>query len=404
MDIQRRVSRKIRVGNVEIGGDAPISVQSMLTNDTRDIQESVNQIKRLADAGCEIIRLAVPDKEAAEALKSIVKQSPIPVVADIHFDYRLALAAADNGVHCIRINPGNQPRKEFIRAVVGKCKEREIPIRIGVNSGSVERPIKEAYPDDLVKQLVESALLNARILEEEEFFDFKISVKASDPLKMVDAYRQLAKLVDYPLHLGVTEAGTLKRGLIKTSMAFGMLLSEGIGDTIRVSLTADSIEEVFAGHEILRGMGLRQSGSNLISCPSCGRCEVDLHGLANQVELLMADMDRQNPGKPLDVAVMGCFVNGPGEAGHADIGIAGGVGQYYIFKGEEKVMRVPEHEALEKFKAELKKTYAEYDPDAKKHQPQKDANWQTANKDAETLDLEAHINELEKAGQLKTAQ
>ncbi len=402
MDIQRRVSRKIRVGNVEIGGDAPISVQSMLTNDTRDIQESVNQIKRLADAGCEIIRLAVPDKEAAEALKSIVKQSPIPVVADIHFDYRLALAAADNGVHCIRINPGNQPRKEFIRAVVGKCKEREIPIRIGVNSGSVERPIKEAYPDDLVKQLVESALLNARILEEEEFFDFKISVKASDPLKMVDAYRQLAKLVDYPLHLGVTEAGTLKRGLIKTSMAFGMLLSEGIGDTIRVSLTADSIEEVFAGHEILRGMGLRQSGSNLISCPSCGRCEVDLHGLANQVEALMADMDKQNPGKPLDVAVMGCFVNGPGEAGHADIGIAGGVGQYYIFKGEEKVMRVPESEALEKFKAELKKTYAEYDPEAKKHQPKKDANWQTANKDAETLDLEAHIAEMEKAGALET--
>lgn len=397
MDIQRRKSRKIRVGNVEIGGDAPISVQSMLTNDTRDIRESVNQIKRLADAGCEIIRLAVPDREAAEALKSIVSQSPIPVVADIHFDYRLALAAADNGVHCIRINPGNQPRKEFIRAVVSRCKEREIPIRIGVNSGSVEKPIKEAYPDDLVTQLVESALLNARILEEEDFFDFKISVKASDPLKMVDAYRRLATLVDYPLHLGVTEAGTLKRGLIKTSMAFGMLLSEGIGDTIRVSLTADSIEEVFAGHEILRGMGLRQSGSNLISCPSCGRCEVDLHGLANQVEALMADMDRQNPGKPLDVAVMGCFVNGPGEAGHADIGIAGGVGQYYIFKGEEKVMRVPEHEALEKFKAELQKTYAEHDPEAKKHQPPKAANWQTATKDAETLDLEAHIAELERA-------
>jgi (E)-4-hydroxy-3-methylbut-2-enyl-diphosphate synthase len=397
MDIQRRQSRKIRVGNVEIGGDAPISVQSMLTNDTRDVKESVYQIQRLADAGCEIIRLAVPDKEAAEALKAIVPQSPIPVVADIHFDYRLALQAADNGVHCIRINPGNQPRKEFIRAVVAKCKERAIPIRIGVNSGSVERPIKEAYPDDLVAQLVESALLNARILEEEDFFDFKISVKASDPLKMVDAYRRLATLVDYPLHLGVTEAGTLKRGLVKTAMAFGMLLSEGIGDTIRVSLTADSIEEVFAGHEILRGMGLRQSGSNLISCPSCGRCEVDLHGLANQVEALMADMDKKNPGKALDVAVMGCFVNGPGEAGHADIGIAGGMGQYYIFKGEEKVMRVPEHEALEKFKAELQRAYAEYDPDAKKHQPKKEANWQTATKDAEALALEAHMAELEAA-------
>lgn len=391
----RRNTRKIWVGNVPVGGDSPISVQSMLTNDTRDIEDSVNQIHRLADAGCEIIRLAVPDKEAADALGSIVKRSPIPVVADIHFDYRLALQAADNGVHCIRVNPGNQPRKEFIRAIVSKCKERKIPIRIGVNSGSVERPIKEQYPDDLVTQLVESALLNARILEEEDFFNFKISVKASDPLKMVDAYRRLSKLVDYPLHLGVTEAGTLKRGLIKTSMAFGMLLSEGIGDTIRVSLTADSIEEVFAGHEILRNLNLRQSGSNLISCPSCGRCEVDLHGLANSVEALMADMDRQNPGKPLDVAVMGCFVNGPGEAGHADIGIAGGNGQYYIFKGEEKVMRVPEHEALAKFKAELQKTYEEYDPQAKKNQPKAAANWQTANKDAETLAIEAHIAELE---------
>jgi (E)-4-hydroxy-3-methylbut-2-enyl-diphosphate synthase len=396
LPLPRRHSRQIRVGNVAIGGDAPISVQSMLTNDTRDIEESVSQIQRLADAGCEIIRLAVPDKEAAEALGSIVKRSPIPVVADIHFDYRLALMAADNGVHCIRINPGNQPRKEFIREVVSKCKEREIPIRIGVNSGSVEKPIKDQYPDDLVTQLVESALLNARILEEEDFFNFKISVKASDPMKMVAAYRRLAKLVDYPLHLGVTEAGTLKRGLIKTSAAFGILLSEGIGDTIRVSLTADSIEEVFAGHEILRSMGLRQSGSNLISCPSCGRCEVDLHGLANQVESLMAEMDRQNPGKSLDVAVMGCFVNGPGEAGHADIGIAGGIGQFYIFKGEEKIMRVPEHQALEKFKAELQRTYAEHDPAAKQNQPKKEANWQTATKDAEQIALEEHLTELEK--------
>jgi len=355
----RRQCRQIHVGPVAIGGDAPISVQSMLTNDTRDIAESVNQIKRLADAGCEIIRLAVPDREAAEALRAIVRQSPIPVVADIHFDYRLALQAADNGVHCIRINPGNQPRKEFIRAVVTQCRERNIPIRIGVNSGSVEAPIKAQYPDDLVTQLVESALLNARILDEEDFPDYKISVKASDPLTMVAAYRRLAPLVECPLHLGVTEAGTLKRGLIKTSLAFGMLLADGIGDTIRVSLTADSIEEVFAGHEILRSMGLRQSGSNLISCPSCGRCEVDLHGLANQVEGMMAEFDRQHPGKSLDVAVMGCFVNGPGEAGHADIGIAGGIGQYYIFKGEEKVMRIPEADALEKFREALLQAYAE---------------------------------------------
>jgi (E)-4-hydroxy-3-methylbut-2-enyl-diphosphate synthase len=390
----RRKTRQIQVGDVKIGGDAPISVQSMLTNDTRNIEESVSQIQRLADAGCQIIRLAVPDAEAAEALKSIVKRSPIPVVADIHFDYRLALAAADNGVNCIRVNPGNQPRKEFIRAIVNKCKERDIPIRIGVNGGSVERPIKEQYPDDLVTQLVESALLNARILEEEDFYNFKISVKASDPLLAVDAYRRLSAHVDYPLHLGVTEAGTLKRGLIKTSLAFGQLLAEGIGDTIRVSLTADSVEEVFAGHEILRGMGLGQNGSNLISCPSCGRCEVDLHSLANQVEGLMAEADRNNPGKSLDVAVMGCFVNGPGEAGHADIGIAGGMGQYYIFKGEEKVMRVPESEALEKFKEELQKAYAEYDPEKKASQPKKEANWQTATKDSEQIALEEHLASL----------
>ena len=232
MDIQRRKTRQIRGGDVLIGGDAPVSVQSMLTNDTRDIETSVSEIKRLADAGCEIIRLAVPDKEAAEALGAIVKRSPIPVVADIHYDYRLALMAADNGVHCVRINPGNQPKKEFIRTVVDKCKERDIPIRIGVNSGSVEKPIKDQYPHDLVTQLVESALLNARILEEEDFLNFKISVKASDPMTMVAAYRKLAGLVDYPLHLGVTEAGTLKRGLIKTSLAFGLLLAEGIGDTL----------------------------------------------------------------------------------------------------------------------------------------------------------------------------
>ncbi|MGE0200485.1 MAG: flavodoxin-dependent (E)-4-hydroxy-3-methylbut-2-enyl-diphosphate synthase [Candidatus Melainabacteria bacterium] len=389
MTIARRPTKQIHVGPVAIGGGAPIAVQSMLTNDTRDIEDSVNQIQRLADAGCEIIRLAVPDFEAAEALKSIVSRSPIPVVADIHYDYRLALAAADNGVHCVRVNPGNQPSKEYIRKIVDKCKERAIPIRIGVNSGSVEKPIKEQFPHDLQRQLVESALLNARILEEEDFDQFKISVKASDPMTMVAAYRELSKLVDYPLHLGVTEAGTLKRGLIKTSMAFGILLSEGIGDTIRVSLTADSIEEVFAGHQILQGLGLRQSGANLVSCPSCGRCQVDLHKLANDVEGLIATMD-----KPLDVAVMGCFVNGPGEAGHADIGIAGGKdGEYYIFHGEERVMKVREEEAFEVFKKELQDTYDNFDPveSARKKAGSASPNWQTATKDAEVDALEAHL-------------
>lgn len=360
MQRQRRRSKKIHVGCVPVGGDAPISVQSMLTNDTRDIAESVSQIRRLADAGCEIIRLAVPDKEAAEALKSIIPKSPIPVVADIHFDYRLALHAADNGVHAIRINPGNIARKEFIRTVVKKCQERSLPIRIGVNSGSVEKPIKAQYPDDLATQLVESALLNIRLLEEEEFDQIKISVKASDPLLAVEAYRRLAKAVDYPLHLGVTEAGTLKRGLIKSAVALGILLEEGIGDTIRISLTADSIEEVFAGHEILRSLGLRQEGSNLISCPSCGRCEVDLHGLANQVETLMAKLDQNYQGrKKLDVAVMGCFVNGPGEAGHADLGIAGAKSQYYIFKGEDVIHKIPETDAMAVFQKELEKVYEE---------------------------------------------
>jgi (E)-4-hydroxy-3-methylbut-2-enyl-diphosphate synthase len=369
MNIKRRQSKQIHVGSVAVGGNAPVSVQSMLVNDTRDIETSVSEIHRLADAGCEIIRLAVPDKEAAEALKSIVPRSPIPVVADIHFDYRLALAAADNGVHAIRINPGNLPRKEFIKEVAKKCKERGLPIRVGVNGGSVEKQIKEQYKCDLVTQLVESALLNVKLLEDVDFDQIKISVKASDPMLAVAAYRSLATKVDYPLHLGVTEAGTLKRGLVKSAFALGLLLSEGIGDTIRVSLTADSIEEVFAGHEILRSVGLRKEGANLISCPSCGRCEVDLHGLANSVEAMIAKVD-----KPLNVAVMGCFVNGPGEAGHADIGIAGGRGEFYIFKGEEMVQKVPEADALEIFKAELEKTIAEFpeNPEKKEH---KEPDW-----------------------------
>ncbi|MDX2084201.1 MAG: flavodoxin-dependent (E)-4-hydroxy-3-methylbut-2-enyl-diphosphate synthase [Candidatus Melainabacteria bacterium] len=351
----RRASQKIWVGSVPVGGDAPISVQSMLVNDTRDVETSVSEIQRLAEAGCEIIRLAVPDKEAAEALKAIVPRSPIPVVADIHFDYRLALQAADNGVHAIRINPGNIGPKEFVKAVAQKCQERQLPIRVGVNSGSVEKPIKEKYPHDRVTQLVESALLNIRLLEDEGFDQIKVSVKASDPMEAVAAYRRLATQIPYALHLGVTEAGTLKRGLIKSAFALGMLLAEGIGDTIRISLTADSVEEVFAGHELLRSLGLRKQGANLISCPSCGRCEVDLHKLANEVETLIAKMET-----PLNVAVMGCFVNGPGEAGHADIGIAGGKGQYYIFKGEERILKVPEDQALDVFKTELAKTEAEY--------------------------------------------
>lgn len=358
MQIKRRPTRKIRVGTVEIGGNAPISVQSMLVNDTRNVDESIYQIKRLADAGCEIIRVAVPDKEAAEALKRIVPASPIPVIADIHFNFRLALQAADNGVHGLRVNPGNIGSKDFLRQVVAKAKERELPIRIGVNSGSVEKPIKALYPDDLVTQLVESAKLNVRLLEEEDFDQIKVSVKASDPMDAVEAYRRLSREIDYPLHLGVTEAGTLKRGIVKSSVALGILLSEGIGDTIRISLTADSIEEVTAGHEILRSLGLRQAGSNLVSCPACGRCEIDLHGLTNKVEAMVAKYDRIYGENPLHVAVMGCFVNGPGECERADIGIAGGAGNFYVFKGEEKIARLQtEDEALNFFEKELIKSY-----------------------------------------------
>ncbi len=358
MAIKRRESKKIRVGSVEIGGDAPIVVQSMLVNDTRDVKTSIHQINRLADAGCEIIRLAVPDKEAADALTQIIPASPIPVIADIHFDYRLALQAADNGVHGLRINPGNIGRAEFTRAVVKKAKERNLPIRIGVNSGSVEKSVKEKYPDDLVTQLVESAKLNVRLLEAEDFDQMKISVKASDPMDAVAAYRKLASEVPYPLHLGVTEAGTLKRGIIKSSVALGILLSEGIGDTIRISLTADSIEEVFAGHEILKSLGLRKNGSDIVSCPACGRCEIDLHGLTAQVEAMVAKYDKIYGKSPLNVAVMGCFVNGPGECERADIGIAGGKGKFFVFKGEEKIARIEtEVEALSFFEAELIKSY-----------------------------------------------
>jgi (E)-4-hydroxy-3-methylbut-2-enyl-diphosphate synthase len=353
--LPRRVSKKIWVGPVPVGGDAPVSIQSMLVNDTRDVQESIKQIQRLADAGCDIVRLAVPDTEAADALKQILPHSPIPVVVDIHFDYRLALACADHGVHAIRINPGNIGSKDFVRKVVNKCREREIPIRIGVNGGSVEKAIKERYPKQLERQLVESALLNAKILEEVGFDQFKISVKASDPMQAVQAYRELAKRCEYPLHLGVTEAGTLKRGISKSAFALGMLLAEGIGDTIRVSLTADSVEEIFAGQEILRNVGLRQEGVNIISCPACGRCEVDLHGLTTAVETLVAQLE-----VPLTVAVMGCFVNGPGEAEHADVGIAGGIGQYYIFRGETRIRRVPEAEALDALKEEIDRAVLEF--------------------------------------------
>lgn len=348
--ILRRASRKIWIRDVALGGDAPIVVQTMTKTDTRDISATLGEIQRLADVGCEVVRLAVPDHEAAAALKTICEKSPIPVVADIHFNYLLALEAADNGVHALRINPGNLAKKDYIKAVVAKAKERNLSIRVGVNSGSVEKPVQEQHPDDLTAQLVESALLNVRLLEEEEFFDIEISVKASDPMTMVEAYRRVAAATPYALHLGVTEAGTLKRGIIKSAVGMGILLAEGIGDTIRVSLTADPVEEVTAGFEILKAVGIRQESADLVSCPSCGRAEVDLHGLANKVEALIASIKL-----PIRVAVMGCFVNGPGEASHADIGIAGAMSQFYIFRGMDILHKVPEEAAFDLFKQEIER-------------------------------------------------
>jgi (E)-4-hydroxy-3-methylbut-2-enyl-diphosphate synthase len=346
----RRKSRPVTVRNVVVGGDAPISVQSMTTTETENIAATLDQINRLAQAGCEIVRVATPGKEAADALKIIVEKSPIPVVADIHFNHTLALIAADNGIDALRINPGNLAKKDYIREVVRKAQACRIPIRVGINAGSLEQQVKDQFPGDTVRCLVESALLNVRLLEDEGFEDIVISVKASDPLSMIAAYRDVAKRVPYALHLGVTEAGTLKRGLIKSSLGIGMLLTEGIGDTIRVSLTADSTEEVTAGLEILRAVGLRAEGVDLISCPSCGRAELDIHTLANQVEAMIQDIKL-----PVKVAVMGCFVNGPGEAELADVGIAGGKNEFYIFRGEEKITKVPPDGALERFKEELDK-------------------------------------------------
>ncbi|MDD3012904.1 MAG: flavodoxin-dependent (E)-4-hydroxy-3-methylbut-2-enyl-diphosphate synthase [Candidatus Gastranaerophilales bacterium] len=352
--IMKRESKKIRIGNVEIGGNAPVSVQSMCNTDTRDVQATVRQIKELSDAGCEIIRVAVPDKEAAQVLGDIKKQIKIPIIADIHFDWRLAVEAINQGIDGLRLNPGNIGKRENIEKVVKLAKEKEIPIRIGVNAGSLEKELAQEE-GDLSQKLVKSALKHVKILEDLDFNLIKISLKSSDVPVMIDAYRQIADIVDYPLHLGVTEAGTLKRGLIKSSVGIGTLLSLGIGDTIRVSLTENPVEEVYAGFEILKSLNLRQKGLNLISCPTCGRCQIDLINLAKQVEEKFRNID-----KPVTVAVMGCAVNGPGEAKSADIGIAGGINEGYIFKKGEIIRKVNEKNLLLAFEEEFSKLLLEY--------------------------------------------
>jgi (E)-4-hydroxy-3-methylbut-2-enyl-diphosphate synthase len=346
--MKRRTSRQVKVGSLIIGGNTPISVQSMTNTDTRNVSATIAQIKALELAGCEIIRVAVPDMESAFALGEIKAGISIPLVADIHFDYRLALQAIIS-VDKLRINPGNIGDPENVKAVVEAVKKRGIPIRIGVNSGSLEKDLLAKYGHPTPEAMVESAMRHVAILEGLEFHNIIISLKTSDPLKMIEAYRLIADRVDYPLHLGVTEAGTAFAGSIRSAVGIGVLLSEGIGDTIRVSLTDDPIREVRAGYEILKSLELRQYGATVISCPTCGRTKIDIVRIAREVEERVADIK-----KPIKIAVMGCIVNGPGEAKEADIGIAGGKGKGILFKKGERIRSIPEDRLVESLIYEIK--------------------------------------------------
>lgn len=346
--MDRKLTRKVKVGKVYVGGDAPVTIQSMTNTDTRDVEATLKQIRELYNAGCEIIRCTVPDMEAAEAIKEIVKQSPIPVVADIHFDYRLALKVVENGISAVRINPGNIGSIERVRMVAEACKAKNIPIRIGVNSGSLEKEILERDGKPTAKGLVESALAHVKILEAVDFKDIVISIKSSDVRMMIDAYRLMSEKVDYPLHLGVTESGTPFRGTIKSSIGIGTLLAEGIGDTIRVSLTSDPIEEIKVAKEMLKALGLRKGGLEFVSCPTCGRTQIKLIEIANEVERRL-----EGNNKDIKVAVMGCIVNGPGEAREADIGIAGGKGEGIIFKKGQIIKKCKEEDLIEELMKEI---------------------------------------------------
>jgi (E)-4-hydroxy-3-methylbut-2-enyl-diphosphate synthase len=348
--ITRRKSRQIQVGNVKVGGGAPITVQSMTKTDTRDVQATLLEIWSLEAAGCDIVRCAVPVREAAEKLGEIKRQIRIPLVADIHFNYKLALIALEQGVDGLRLNPGNIGGKKFVMEVVNLAKDRKIPIRIGVNAGSLEKDLLEKYGGPTSRGMVESALRHIHILEECNYPEMKVSLKASDPLMMIEAYRELADQVDYPLHLGVTEAGTPGVGTIKSAVGLGALLSEGIGDTIRVSLSADPTEEVRVGIDILKSLGLRKGGLTFVSCPSCGRADVDLVKLAKQVEDEFRGLNEE-----IHIAVMGCEVNGPGEARAADIGVAGGRGIGLIFKNGEVIRKVPEKDIVGAMREEVDK-------------------------------------------------
>lgn len=336
------MTRQIRVGDVLIGGGAPIAIQSMLNSKTTDVEGSLEQLRQLKTAGCQIARLSVQNMEAARGFADICKESPLPLVADIHFDYKLAIAAAEGGASKIRINPGNIGGEDRVKAVVDVCKDKKLPIRIGVNGGSLEKELLEKYGHPTAEALVESAFSHLELLEKHGFYDTCVSMKSSNVATMVKAARLFRSKCDYPIHIGVTETGPVRMGLIKSAMGIGSLLLDGIGDTLRVSLTDDPVQEVYAARDILKAAGLRKDGVNIISCPTCGRTSIDLIGLVKQVDEALKDCE-----KPLTVAVMGCVVNGPGEAREADIGIAGGNGWGMIFEKGESVEKLPYDQLLD---------------------------------------------------------
>ncbi|MGL5650682.1 MAG: flavodoxin-dependent (E)-4-hydroxy-3-methylbut-2-enyl-diphosphate synthase [Paraclostridium sp.] len=350
MSYERRLSREVSVGSLKIGGNNPISIQSMTNTDTRDAKATIEQIKRLEEVGCDVVRVAVPDMEAAKNIGEIKKNVNIPVIADIHFDHRLALEAIDQGVDGVRINPGNIGSIEKVKMVVNKCKEKNLKIRIGVNGGSLEKELLEKYGSATAEALVESALGHVKILEDLDFCNIVISLKSSDIYKTIEAYELISKKVDYPLHIGITESGSVKKGTIKSSIGVGALLLKGIGDTVRISLTGDPTEEVIVGKEILRSLDLLNDKIKVISCPTCGRCNIDLISVVNEVEEKINKVD-----KDMTVAIMGCAVNGPGEAKEADIGIAGGKGEGLLFKKGEIIRKIKGDNLVEELLNEIDK-------------------------------------------------
>ena len=376
LSINRKITRQIMVGDVPIGGDAPIAVQSMTNTPTRDVKATVEQIRRLQAAGCEIIRVAVPGEEDAAAIAKIKKEISIPLIADVHFDYRLALASARSGADGLRINPGNIGSQKKVKAVVECARELGICIRVGVNAGSLEKDILKKYGSATAEGMVESALRHISAMRDLGFDQLKISIKASDVARTVQAYRMLSDLTDFPLHVGVTEAGGLYSGIVKSSLGIGMLLADGIGDTIRVSLTRDPVEEVRVGFEILRGLGIRSHGPEIISCPTCGRCNIELFDIADRIEKAILVKSA-----PVKLAIMGCVVNGPGEAREADIGIAGGDGVGILFKKGEVVKKFPEKQLTDVLLEELEQLEREW---KSKQQEQKTDQHEGENGQTET--------------------